>query len=195
MSDLGHATVARHDARPGTTAHGYVVRACGDADVPAVQAIYAYHVLNSTGTFEEVPPTLPEMEERRRGILERGLPFLVGGRHGRIDGFAYASIFRPRSAYRYTVEDSVYVDPDCVGNGLGRLLLDTLIAQCRKLGYRQMIAVIGDSANHRSLRLHEAAGFARAGVLVAAGFKFDRWLDAVFMQRTLSEDADLPPPA
>lgn len=194
MIEIGHVKAASDRSRAAMSADVIVLREAGETDLSAVQAIYAYHVLHSSGTFDEVPPTLAEMAERRRGIAERGLPFLVAGRQGRVDGFAYASTFRPRSAYRYTVEDSVYVDPTCIGRGLGRLLLHGLVAGCQALGYRQMIAVIGDSDNHRSLRMHEAAGFVRAGTLVAAGFKFGRWLDVVFMQRDLGSDADIELP-
>lgn len=170
-----------------------VLRPADTADMAAVQAIYAHHVLTGTGTFEEVAPTVAEMQVRRDAILERQLPYLVAGRGGLVEGFAYASIFRPRSAYRFTVEDSVYVDPAAVGLGIGRHLLECLVALCTDLGQRRMIAVIGDSANVRSIRLHESVGFRRAGVLPSAGFKFGRWVDAVFMHRPLGEgDSTLP---
>jgi phosphinothricin acetyltransferase len=161
------------------------VRAAGLADLAAVQAIYAAHVEGGTGTFEEVPPALDEIEARWRAIAERGLPYLVAEEGGEVRGFAYAGPFRPRSAYRFTVEDSIYVAPDALGGGLGSALLGRLIVACERRGMRQMIAVIGDSANTRSIRLHRRQGFVRAGTLVDAGYKFGRWLDAVFMQRTL----------
>lgn len=170
-----------------------VLRSADTADMAAVQSIYAHHVLTGTGTFEESAPTVEDMLARRQAILERDLPFLVAGRGGRVEGFAYASTFRPRSAYRFTVEDSVYVDPAAVGLGIGRCLLQRLVDRCTDIGQRRMIAVIGDSANVRSIRLHESVGFRRAGVLPSAGFKFGRWLDAVFMQRPLGEgDSTLP---
>lgn len=158
-----------------------------DADLMAVQAIYASHVERGTGTFEETAPNINEIRQRFDTIRARGLPFLVAGKDGSIDGFAYAALFRPRSAYRFTVEDSVYVHPDAVGRGIGRHLLSRLVEQCTDLGYRQMVAVIGDSANQRSIRLHEKLGFARTGILTAVGYKFGRWLDVVFMQRGLGD--------
>jgi phosphinothricin acetyltransferase len=161
------------------------VRAAGPADLAAVQAIYAAHVEAGTGSFEEVPPAVDEIEARWRAITERGLPYLVAEEGGEVRGFAYAGQFRPRSAYRFTVEDSIYVAPGALGGGLGSALLGTLIAACEERGMRQMIAVIGDSANTRSIRLHRRHGFVRAGTLVDAGYKFGRWLDAVFMQRAL----------
>ena len=162
------------------------VRPAVEADLPAVQAIYAAHVLGGNGSFEEAPPGLDEIEARWRAIAERGLPYLVAGEEGRVQGFAYAGPFRPRSAYRFAVEDSIYVAPDALSKGLGSLLLGQLISACEERGMRQMIAVIGDSANTRSIRLHQRHGFVRAGTLVDAGYKFGRWLDAVFMQRTLN---------
>jgi L-amino acid N-acyltransferase YncA len=179
---------ARREAvalRPPTGASAVRIRAARGVDLPAVQAIYAAHVLAGTGTFEEVPPGLGEIEARWRRIVERDLPYLVAGDGERVHGFAYAGPFRPRSAYRFTVEDSIYVAPDALGGGLGSALLASLIAACEELGMRQMIAVIGDSANTRSIRLHRRHSFVRAGTLVDAGYKFGRWLDAVFMQRTL----------
>ncbi len=183
------APVSRRGAvakRPQTDAGVLLVRPAGEADLPAVQAIYAAHVLGGTGSFEEVPPGIGEIEARWRAIAERGLPYLVAGEDGRVQGFAYAGPFRPRSAYRFTVEDSIYVAPEALSRGLGSLLLGQLIAACEERAMRQMIAVIGDSANTRSIRLHQRHGFVRAGTLVDAGYKFGRWLDAVFMQRTLN---------
>ena len=156
-------------------------------DVAAVQDIYAVHVCHGTGSFEERAPDCEEMAERRRAILARGLPYIVAGSGERILGFAYAAPFRPRPAYRFTIEDSIYIHPDALGQGLGRLLLGELIVRCEALGYRQMVAVIGDSRNVRSIRLHEALGFHRAGTFTSVGFKFGGWLDAVFMPRTLGE--------
>ncbi|MGZ8410182.1 MAG: N-acetyltransferase family protein [Hyphomicrobium sp.] len=162
-------------------------------DVAAVQDIYASHVLHGTGSFEERAPDREEMAQRREVILAKGLPYIVAGYDQRILGFAYAAPFRPRPAYRFTIEDSIYIHPDAIGRGLGRLLLGDLIVRCEALGYRQMVAVIGDSRNARSIRLHEALGFNRAGTFTSVGFKFGRWLDAVLMQRALGEsDSTLP---
>lgn len=173
--------------RPLMGADQATVRPATAADLAAVQAIYAAHVLDGTGSFEEVPPGVAEIEARWRAITAGGLPYLVAvDREERLLGFAYAGPFRPRSAYRFTVEDSIYVAPEALGGGVGSLLLGALIGACEERGMRQMIAVIGDSANTRSIRLHQRHGFIRAGTLVDAGYKFGRWLDAVFMQRTLN---------
>ena len=174
-------------------ATGIQLRDSVDGDVAAVQGIYAVHVRHGTGSFEERAPDPGEMAERRQAILARRLPYLVAGSGNRVLGFAYAAPFRPRPAYRFTIEDSIYIDPEAIGQGLGRLLLGELIVRCEALGYRQMVAVIGDSQNQRSIRLHEACGFGRAGTFTSVGFKFGRWLDAVFMQRALGEsDSTLP---
>ncbi len=169
-----------------------LVRPAVAADLAVVQAVYAAHVLGGSGTFEEVPPDLTEIAARWRAVIDRGLPYLVATIDDEVQGFAYTGPFRPRSAYRFTVEDSIYVDPNAVGRGLGGMLLGSLIEHCTGLGIRQMVAVIGDSANTRSIRLHGRHGFRRAGVLVDAGYKFGRWLDAVFMQRTLGEGVNDP---
>lgn len=170
-----------------------VLRDAAPDDVRAIRAIYAGHVLGGTGTFEEMPPEDAAMAARLDAIRAHRLPFLVAHMDGTAVGFAYASYFRPRSAYRYTVEDSVYVHPDVIGCGVGRRLLGELIERCEALGYRQMVAVIGDSANHRSIGLHAALGFRPAGTLASVGFKFGGWLDVVFMQRALgSGDTTLP---
>ncbi len=171
--------------RPAAGMDAVSVRPANEADLAAVQAIYAAHVLNGTGSFEEVPPGLDEIEARWQAITARGLPYLVAEESDEVRGFAYAGPFRPRSAYRFTVEDSIYVAPEALGGGLGSRLLGDLIDASAERGMRQMIAVIGDSANTRSIRLHQRHGFVRAGTLVDAGYKFGRWLDAVFMQRTL----------
>ena len=164
------------------------------ADMTTVQAIYAAHVSHGTGTFEEVPPSVEDMTGRWRGIVARNLPYLVAGFDGQVQGFAYVAPFRPRSAYRHTIEDSIYVAPACVGRGLGRFLLGQLIERCTASGYRQMVAVIGDSENTPSIPLHGSLGFKRAGVLTSSGFKFGRWLDVVFMQRALGDgERTLPP--
>ena len=171
-----------------------VLRDATAADMAVVQSIYAAHVSHGTGTFEEVPPNVEEMTDRWRSILDRGLPYLVAGFDGQVQGFAYVAPFRPRSAYRHTIEDSIYVNPETVGRGLGRFLLGHLIERCTERGYRQMVAVIGDSENTASIRLHGSLGFNRAGVLTSSGFKFGRWLDVVFMQHALGDgERTLPP--
>jgi len=169
------------------------VRPAEREDVPAIQAIYAHHVLHGVASFEEVPPDVAEMDRRRSDILARGLPYLVAERDGVVRGYAYAGPYRTRPAYRYTVEDSVYVAPDAAGQGIGRALLAEVIARCAALGARQMVAVIGDSGNTGSIRLHESLGFQRAALLQSVGFKLGRWVDSVMMQLPLGEgDSTLP---
>lgn len=167
--------------------------ACAD-DMGAVQAIYAWYVTRTAASFEEIPPDLAEVERRRAATVERGLPYLVAELGGRVVGFSYAGPFRPRSAYRYTIEDSIYVAPDAVRQGIGSALLGELVRRCTALGYRQMIAVIGDSANTASVGLHASLGFRQEGVLKGVGLKFGRWVDVVIMHSTLSP-ADAPPPS
>lgn len=168
------------------------IRPARPENAPALAAIYGHHVLHGFGTFEEEPPIEEEMGRRLDSVLAAGLPYLVAETAGRIVGFAYAVQFRPRAAYRFTVEDSVYVDPESVGQGVGRALLSRLIADCEALGKRRMIAVIGDSANHASIGVHAALGFDHAGLIPAAGFKHGRWVDIVLMHRALgSGDAPL----
>jgi len=162
-------------------------------DAPAIQKIYATHVLTGLSSFEEVPPDAAEMAQRMRTIQERGLPYIVADRDGQIGGYAYASPFRTRSAYRYTVEDSVYISNDALRRGLGRTLLTELIARCTKAGFRQMVAVIGGSDNHGSIGLHKHLGFEMVGTMPAVGFKFGRWVDGVRMQRALGPGASSPP--
>jgi phosphinothricin acetyltransferase len=161
--------------------------AATEADLPAITAIYADAVLHGTATFEIEPPDEAEMRGRLRGLLDGGFPYLVSRRGDDLLGYAYAGPYRPRPAYRFTVEDSIYLAEEARGLGLGRLLLDRLIAESAKRGFRQMIAVIGDSGNVASVALHRAAGFAMIGTNPAVGFKFERWLDTVTMQRALSE--------
>lgn len=172
----------------------FIVRDSVEADVPAIQAIYAHHVLHGTASFELAAPDLATMAERRAGLLAQGYPYLVAeDAAGAVAGYAYAGPFRPRIAYRHTVENSIYVDPQRLGQGIGRALLAALVARCEALGFRQMVAVIGDSANAGSIGLHAAQGFAHCGVLKATGFKFGRWVDTVFMQRALGAgDGTLP---
>jgi phosphinothricin acetyltransferase len=169
------------------------VRAAAPGDVPRIAAIYAHHVLHGLASFEVQPPDEAEIGRRLADIRARGLPYLVAEADGRIVGYAYAAPYRSRPAYRYTLEDSVYVDRDCGGRGIGRRLLDRLVSETAATGARQMIAVIGDSANRASIALHEACGFAQVGLLPAVGFKFGRWVDSVLMQRALGPgDATLP---
>jgi phosphinothricin acetyltransferase len=156
-------------------------------DLAAIAQIYAEHVLGGTATFEEVPPTLAEMTQRSDKVQAMGLPFLVAEIDGAVAGYAYASLFHQRSAYRFTLEDSVYIDPVYHRRGAGRLLLTEVIARCEALGYRQMIAAIGDSGNHGSIGLHRALGFRDAGAYRSVGLKFGGWLDVVLMQRNLGE--------
>lgn len=170
------------------------VRPATGADVAAIRSIYAHHVVHGLASFEEAPPDEAEMRRRLDEVLRRGLPYLVAAREGSVCGFAYAVPYRSRSAYRYTVEDSVYVAAAAAGQGLGRALLGDLIAECAAQGLRQMVAVIGDSGNRASFRLHEALGFERAGILRSVGFKLGRWVDSVIMQRPLGS-GDLAPPS
>ena len=162
-----------------------MVRPSTAADLDAIVRIYAWNVLHGAGTFELEPPDRLEIERRRADVLARDLPWLVLDHAGVVAGYAYASPFRPRPAYRYCVEDSVYLAPESVGRGFGRLLLAELVARCEAAGARQMLAVIGDSGNAASIGVHRALGFAPAGTIRAAGWKFDRWLDVVIMQRAL----------
>jgi phosphinothricin acetyltransferase len=189
------AAPAAHTPEPlAAVAPEIVVRDATAEDVVAIHAIYAHHVLHGWGSFEEVAPDIAEMNRRREEVRARGLPYLVAARAGVVRGFAYAGPFRPRSAYRHTVEDSVYVAPDAVGQGFGRAALAEVIRRCTGLGLRQMVAVIGDSGNSPSIRMHESLGFQRAALLRSVGFKLGRWVDSVIMQRALGEgDATLPP--
>lgn len=169
------------------------VRPTTAADAPALAAIYGEAVLHGLGTFEEEPPSPAEMELRRLRIARVGLPHLVAERGGRVAGFAYAGPFRPRPAYRYTVEDSVYVHPDAQGAGVGRELLAAVVAACGAAGLRSLVALVGDSGNTASIALHEALGFRRAGLLPAVGFKHGRWVDVVWLQRALNDGAATRP--
>jgi phosphinothricin acetyltransferase len=169
------------------------IRPAVPADLTAVQAIYAHHVLHGTASFEIEPPEIAEMQQRHAKLVGAGLPFLVAEIAGAVVGYGYAGTYRPRPAYLYTVEDSIYVHPAWCGRGLGRQLLARVIGNCEAAGRRQMIAVIGDSANVASVRLHVAAGFREVGVLRSVGRKFGRWLDTVLMQRSLGSGADVLP--
>jgi L-amino acid N-acyltransferase YncA len=161
------------------------IRSSSEGDVAAIAAIYGYHVLHGLASFEEIPPEPGEIARRRLDVLSLGLPYLVAERSNHVLGYCYAAPYRSRSAYRFTLEDSIYVDPSEVGRGLGRTLLTRLLDGCTELGYRQMVAVIGGSDTWPSLRLHARLGFTRIGVLPAVGFKFGHWVDIVLMQRAL----------
>jgi phosphinothricin acetyltransferase len=162
-----------------------LVRPAAPADLPAIQAIYAHHVLHGLASFEEAPPSVEEMRRRYEDVARQGLPYLAAEEKGEILGYGYCTLYRTRSAYRYTLEDSIYVKQGLHGKGIGKAVLKELIARCAALNYRQIIAVIGDSANAGSIRLHASLGFVRAGLLRSTGFKFGRWVDSVYMQLPL----------
>jgi phosphinothricin acetyltransferase len=172
---------------------GVELRTVERRDVRAVREIYAHHVLHGTGTFELTPPDDAEMAARIDAVTAVGLPFLIATREAEVVGFAYGGHYRPRPAYRFTVEDSIYLHPEAVGQGIGVRLLRELLDGCERLGVRQVVAVIGDSANLPSIRAHEQCGFATVGVFRAVGWKFGRWLDTVLMQRELGAGRSSPP--
>jgi len=170
-----------------------IVREATAADAEALADIYGDAVLHGFGTFEEDPPSAADMDGRRRAVQEKGLPYLVAEVDGRVLGFAYAGPFRPRAAYRYTLEDSVYVLPEAKGKGVGRAVLSAVIEACEALGIRQLMAVIGDTENAGSVGLHRSLGFEQTGVGKSVGFKHGRWVDIVHMQKALNGgDASLP---
>ncbi|MBS0335033.1 MAG: N-acetyltransferase [Proteobacteria bacterium] len=170
-----------------------IVRPAEARDADALAAIYGDGVLHGFGTFEEVPPSAADMDARRRAIQDQGLPYLVAEKDGRVLGFAYAGPFRARAAYRYTLEDSVYVSPEAKGQGVGRAVLSAVISACEALGVRQLMAVIGDSGNAGSIGLHRSLGFEQTGVGRSVGFKHGRWVDIVHMQKALNGgDATAP---
>ena len=170
-----------------------LVRPSRTADLPAIAAIYADAVVHGTASFELDPPSEAEMARRRAALLDGGYPYLVAERDGTVLGYAYAGPYRPRAAYRSTVEDSIYVAPAARGQGLGRTLLGALIRECEALDFRLMVAVIGDEASLGSIRLHESLGFARSGVLPGTGHKHGRWLATVLMHRALGPGTATPP--
>jgi L-amino acid N-acyltransferase YncA len=172
-----------------------LVRDAREQDMPAIQAIYAHEVLYGSASFEEVPPTTDAMLARRASVLELDLPYLAAELEGRVVGYSYATAYRPRPAYRYTIEDSVYVAQAMQGRGIGRALLSALIARCETGPWRQMIAVIGDSGNAGSIALHRQLGFRLVGTFEAVGFKLGRWVDTVHMQRALGPGGDTLPDA
>jgi L-amino acid N-acyltransferase YncA len=162
-----------------------LIRPSTAADVARMAAIYRHHVLYGTATFEIEPPSEHEMALRRDDVVGKGLPWLVAEQAGTVAGFAYANHFRPRPAYRFCLEDSIYLDTDALGQGVGRALLAELLTRCEALGARQMLAVIGDSENLASIGVHRALGFEHTGLIKSSGWKFGRWLDVVLMQRPL----------
>ena len=169
------------------------VRPAAPDDIQAIHAIYSHHVLNGLASFEEEPPSPQELRRRYDDVTGRGLPYLVADLGGTVAGYGYCAPYRSRSAYRYALEDSVYVRPDSHGRGIGSALLAELVQRCEALGYRQIIAVIGDSANAASIALHASQGFLRVGTMRSVGFKFGRWVDSVVMQRPLGPgDATAP---
>ncbi len=162
-----------------------LIRPSRDEDVAAITAIYAHHVLTGTGTFEIAPPTEADMANRRADVLAKGLPYLVVEDAGRVIGFAYCNWFKPRPAYRFSAEDSIYMASDAHRKGLGKALLAELCTRAERAGVRKLLAVIGDSANTGSVGVHTALGFSHVGVLKSCGWKFDRWLDVVMMEKPL----------
>jgi phosphinothricin acetyltransferase len=175
------------------TALPLLLRDAEESDMAAIQAIYSYYVTRCCASFEETPPSVEDMIGRRAKTLARGLPYLVAETDGEVVGYTYAGPFRTRSAYRYTIEDSIYVAPGVVRRGVGVALLGTLVRRCTDLGYRQMIGIIGDSANQGSIGLHRKLGFRQEGVLRGVGLKFGHWIDVVIMHLPLGDaDAGLP---
>ncbi|WP_076860405.1 GNAT family N-acetyltransferase [Bradyrhizobium mercantei] len=170
-----------------------VIRDATEVDMAEVQRIYAHHVLNGLATFEEEPPTLDEMLRRRAAVLAAGLPYLVADIDGRVAGYSYATAYRPRPAYRNTIEDSVYVSEALRGRRVGGALLRTLIERSEAGPWRQMIAVIGNSGNAGSIALHRRMGFEMVGTLRSVGFKLGQWVDTVLMQRPLGLGASALP--
>jgi L-amino acid N-acyltransferase YncA len=181
----GDARLAANAGSVAGLSPGVTIEAARSSDLPEIQAIYAHHVLHGTGTFEEVPPSIEDMQARHHAGLAAGYCWLVARDATGVLGFAYYGAFRARTAYRLIVEDSVYVREDVRGQGLGKSLVQALLAQAETAGFRQMLALIGDSANTGSIGMHVSLGFARTGVLRSVGLKFGRWLDVVIMQRTL----------
>ena len=171
-----------------------LIRPSTDADLAAITRIYAHHVLHGTGTFETTPPTEAEMAQRRADVLGKGLPWLVvEDGAAQVLGFAYGNWFKPRPAYRFSVEDSIYLAPEAAGHGLGRLLLAELLAVLERSGIRKVMAVIGDSGNAGSVGVHRALGFSHVGTVKACGWKFGRWLDIVLMEKAIGEAETTPP--
>jgi L-amino acid N-acyltransferase YncA len=169
------------------------IRPSRDTDLPAITAIYGHHVLHGTGTFETDPPTEAEMTARRADVLAKGLPYLVAEDGGRVLGYAYCQWFKPRPAYRFSAEDSIYLHPDAQGKGLGKALLAELERQAEAAGIRKLIAVIGDSGNQGSVGVHRTLGFEPVGVIQSCGWKFGKWLDIVLMEKQIGAGDSTPP--
>lgn len=162
-----------------------IIRPSQSIDIAQITAIYQHHVLHGTGTFEVEPPTEADMAQRRADVLGKNLPYLVAVNGAQVLGFAYCNWFKPRPAYRYSAEDSIYLAPEAIGSGLGRALLAALCVQAERAGVRKLIAVIGDSSNLGSIGVHRSAGFKQVGTLASCGWKFGRWLDVVLMEKAL----------
>jgi len=170
-----------------------IIRPSQSIDISQITDIYRHHVLHGTGTFEVDPPTQADMSARRDDVLGKGLPYLVAADGDKVLGFAYCNWFKPRPAYRFSAEDSIYLAQGAQGQGLGRALLSELTSQAERVGVRKLIAVIGDSANRGSIGVHQSAGFAHVGILKSCGWKFDQWLDVVLMDKALGQgDSNAP---
>lgn len=170
-----------------------IIRPANEQDITQITQIYSHHVLNGTGTFEIDPPSEQDMQARWQDVCSKKLPYLVLEDDGQIMGFAYCNWFKPRPAYRFSAEDSIYMHADSVGKGMGRLLMSELLAQAQRAGIRKLIAVIGDTANAGSIGLHNAMGFVHVGTIGACGWKFDQWLDVVLMEKALGDGANSSP--
>lgn len=162
-----------------------IIRPSRDEDIASITTIYAHHVLNGTGTFEIDPPSVADMAGRRADVLSKGLPYIVAEEAGQVIGYAYCTWFKPRPAYRFSAEDSIYLAPGVHGKGIGRTLLAELAAQAERVGIRKLIAVIGDSKNAGSVGVHRSLGFTHVGILKSCGWKFNQWLDVVMMEKAL----------
>jgi L-amino acid N-acyltransferase YncA len=171
-----------------------MIRPSLEKDIPAITAIYAHHVLNGTGTFEIDPPSEADMTGRRADVLSKGLPYIVAEEAGQVIGYAYCTWFKPRPAYRFSAEDSIYLAPGVHGKGIGRALLAELTAQAERVGIRKLIAVIGDSDNAGSVGVHRSLGFTHVGILKSCGWKFNQWLDVVMMEKALGLGDTTPAP-
>ena len=171
-----------------------MIRPSRDEDIASITAIYAHHVLNGTGTFEIDPPSVADMTGRRADVLSKGLPYIVAEEAGQVIGYAYCTWFKPRPAYRFSAEDSIYLAPGVHGKGIGRALLAELAAQAERVGIRKLIAVIGDSSNAGSIGVHRSLGFEHVGILKSCGWKFDQWLDVVLMEKALGPGDSTPAP-
>jgi L-amino acid N-acyltransferase YncA len=169
-----------------------LIRASLELDMASITSIYAHHVLTGTGTFEMDPPSQIEMGHRRADVLSRGLPYLVLEHAGQVAGFAYCNWFKPRPAYRFSAENSIYMSQDFSRKGLGKALLSELMTQSQRAGLRKLIAIIGDSSNEGSIGLHRECGFLPVGTLHDCGWKFDRWLDVVIMEKSLGQGSSAP---